>query len=108
MNVLSVLKQARKRLAKPGVWAQKMEAVRPGAGHACVAIAIDLASGETALSRCASNALRDAIPLRTHPNLVRWNDKPGRKLSTILNAFDRAIRAEEEKGLHDEQFPDLR
>lgn len=107
MTVIEILRGARALLTNPKAWAQwdyaftasgrKCPANSEFAVCWCMAGAVKRAAGPDAKAvelNAAEHVLARACGTKY---LDTFNDKPGRRHSEILGAFDRAISSEQEK-----------
>lgn len=106
MTTLEILRAARKLIEQPEAWTQEMFALNadgiaenPGSNEACKWCSIGAviaASGSTVhhdwetLPGMALLATK-GMHVAKVGNIAKWNDTPGRRHSTVLRAFDRAI-----------------
>lgn len=87
-----VLTEARELLAKPGVWAQGIEAIAEAyKGRACASAALGRGLKVSEVGGLAHIKAHLLLRRVTSDRIPLWNDTPGRTLAEVLSAFDRAI-----------------
>lgn len=95
-STLKVLQEARKLIEKPENWGQGIRPYRENKRSCCAAEAIETVTPWGARSG-AFRAIRDAMGVHAPSLVLDWNDTHTH--AEVLAAFDRAIEAEQAKGV---------